>query len=218
MRKIVFILVLLSFVTSSYAVIVTTSVADLWELFPKDTQGENGIQLQYRTGSVYTDLTYFVDYSWETPGTSWNNPKVSKHTGVTGKICSNPSAVTQVGYDRDPLMRVRLDGALDQVRVTGTAAMENTSGSSSATFYVFKGSANYGSPLWSSTLSNLSSVAFDFVVDFTATEELFFAIDAGANDYYDHTAWYDIQLTGVPEPGTVLLFGLGGMLLRKRRA
>lgn len=213
MRKIVFIVVLLSIVTSSYAVVVTTSVSDLWQLFPKDTQGENGILLQYRTGSTYTDLTYFGDYWWATPGTMWNKPEVS--TTVPGKIGAIPSALTQIGYDRDPLMRVSLDGALDQVRVTGTAAMENTG---SATFYVFKGAANYGSPLWSSTLSNQSSIAFDFVVDFTATEELFFAVDAGATDYSDHTAWYDIQLTGVPEPATVCLLGLGGLLLRKRKA
>ncbi|MCD4830577.1 MAG: PEP-CTERM sorting domain-containing protein [Anaerohalosphaeraceae bacterium] len=215
MRKIIFLAVLLSVAVSSYAVVITTSVADLWQLFPKDTQGENGIQLQYRTGSIYTDLTYFDDYSWKTPSTMWNLPYVIKDAAVTGKISAVPSAVTQVGCDRDPLMRVRLDGTLNQVRVTGTAAMEN---SGSVTFYIYKGSASYGSPLWSAILSGVSSTVFDFVVDFTPTEELFFAVDAGSTDYCDHNSWYDIQLTGIPEPATLALFVLGGLLLGRKRS
>jgi hypothetical protein len=179
--------------STAQGVVVSKTTASIYDLFPQNTQGTNGIRLQYRTGgtSTYTDLNYSSDYLWNTTVTSYNLPLVNR-TGTAGIIYANPSAVNNMGYDRDPVIRVGVQGKFNRVHIQGTAGQ--TGGS--VIWYIYKGSTNWGSPLWSSS----SPASFDFEVDCASGEELFFAVNANGNDIDDQSYWQDIKLTGVGFP------------------
>ena len=128
------------------AIEITTDTVALWDLFPQNTQGENGIRLQHRAvGSTdYTDLSYRWDYAWFTLGVPFNVPDI--YRDEVGKILAHPSAVNQCWFDRDSAIQVQLEGALSYVHITGTAIMR-PGGSGSVWFYIYKGADNWDSPL-----------------------------------------------------------------------
>jgi hypothetical protein len=177
--------------STAQGVVVSGTSASIYDLFPRNTQGTNGIRLQYRTGgtSTYTDLNYSSDYLWNTPGTLYNLPLINRSAGTIG---ANPSAVNDVGFNRDPVIRVAVQSKFNRVHIQGTAG--KTGGS--VIWYIYKGSTNWGSPLWSSS----SPASFDFEVDCASGEELFFAVNANGNDLGDYSYWQNITLTAVAFP------------------
>jgi hypothetical protein len=184
-------IVVLLLVASAQAVVVSQTPASLYDLFPQNTQGTNGIRLQYRAGgtSTYTDLSYGGVYTWWTAGAPYNLPFVIR-SGTAGTILAEPSAVAAAGADRDPVIRVLVQGKFNQIRVQGR--VRQTGGI--MTWYIYKGATNWAAPLWESSFA----ADFDFEVSCTSGEELFFAVDAGANDTGDHGQWQDVTLTAMP--------------------
>jgi hypothetical protein len=179
---------------SALAVVVTPTPASLYDLFPKDTQGTNGIRLQYRAEGVstYTDLSYASDYTWNTPANSghYNLPFVIR-SGTAGRIVAEPfDTATQPPLD--PVIRVQVQSSFSRIRVQGTAGQ--TGGS--VNWYIYKGASNWAAPLWQSS----SAASFDFEVDCAPGEELFFAVNAAGFDASDHSYWQDLRLTAVAFP------------------
>jgi hypothetical protein len=205
--------------TQAQAITVGTTPSGIWTLFPKNTQGENGIWLQSRDNgtSLYRTLTYAGDYAWITPGAPWGLPALTR-TGTPGKITADPADENQVGHDRDTVIRVLLEGPISEVRVTGSFGVDSWGGVNS---YIYKGQGNWSQPLWQGGPGQ----GFNFLVPCTSGDEIFFSVDAGANDMNDWARWYDLQVTGtqlIPEPVTMAGLGLGVAALsryvRRRRA
>ncbi|MEK7674817.1 MAG: LamG-like jellyroll fold domain-containing protein [Verrucomicrobiota bacterium] len=170
--------------------LVSGTETRLVDYFPKTSQGEHGIFLQYlRSDGTYENLINTGDYAFTTPGMPWNIPRVEVSDFNSGSIYVNPSAVVQVGAERDAIMRVTLWGDYGRVRVRGHA--EKTGGS--MRFYVYQGAGNYAAPLWQAW----DGGAFDLTVPYLEGDQLFFAVDAGPNDVNDWAFWRDIRFQGL---------------------
>jgi hypothetical protein len=214
MRAFSAVLILLAVATLAIpvqAVTISTTASDIWTLFPKSTQGENGIWLQARDDgtSNYRLLSYSSDYAWVTPGAAWSLPAVTRMG--PGKLSAHPTDQVQVGHDRDTIIRVLLEGSFSEVRVTGRSGVDSSGG---VVFSVFTGAGGWTAPLWQRS----GAGTFDLLIPCTSGTELFFQADAGANDYNDWARWYDLQVVGtkmieppgaVPEPLTMAGLGLG---------
>jgi hypothetical protein len=177
----------------AHGVTIARTPAYLYELFPQNTQGSNGIRLQYRSSgtSSYTDMSYAADYSWNYPNAHYNLPFLIR-SGTAGRILAEPYYVTTTILD--PVMRVQVDSRFSRVRVQGTAG--KTQGLMN--WYIYKGATNWAAPLWQTN----SPSSFDFEVGCAPGEELFFAINAGTSDASDHSYWQDLCLTAVAFPIT----------------
>ncbi len=205
--------------TAAQAITVSTAPSDIWTLFPRDTQGENGIWLQSRDGntSTYRMLDHPGAYAWTTTGARWGLPAITR-TDTVGKITAEPAAVNQVGHWRDTAIRVSLEGAMSEVRVTGSTGCDS---GGDVYFYIYQGEDNWDEPLWQGGRDQ----AFNFLVPCTSGDELFFSVYAGTYDANDWARWYNLQVTGtqmIPEPVTLAGAGLGIAALagyvRRRRA
>ena len=176
--------------------LIQTSETKMTDFFPKSAQGENGIYLQSRDeNSTYYNLDYFGDYTFKTTGTPWNLPLVMIGDKANEIIKADPSALNQVGFERDSVIRTTLNGDFGWVRVTGSTQMD-TKGS--ARFYIYKGEDGYSSPLWEAT-PGVTPVSFDLIIPYTEGDELFFSVDAGANDIDDWAIWKNIHFA--PQSG-----------------
>jgi hypothetical protein len=209
---------LLGLAHASAAVQITTNPISLVDtVFPKTVQGSNGVFLQARPGgtsynsgsSGYVDLTHLSDTHWGTVGAPWNLPSVLKTDATT--IHAHPSAVSQVGHDYDPVIRLDLGGDLGELRLTGSAA---TASWGDVTYYIYLGADGWQSPLW---VSN-GGGSFDLTLRFAAGDSLYLATDARGADHNDWAEWHSVSLVGTgdpigraPEPTTLglLLAGLG---------
>jgi len=212
---------LLTFVicASVQAQIVQTSQTRLVDFFPRTQQGENGIYLQSRgPAGEYYDLTNVADYGFLTIGTQWNLPDLGVVSFDNGEISAHPAHTLAVGVDRDPVMRVTLNGNFGSVRITGNAYTANVG---EVRYYIYKGENGYNTPIWQS----MGAGSFDFVLSYIAGEQIFFATDAGSSDGGDWARWTDIRFQGqvpevVPEPSSALVLGssLFGLIpvLRRR--
>ena len=165
------------------------SVFDVYANFPRTTNGENGIFLQYLSAGAYISLPYVQDYQFGIMSTD-GRFLVPHVTRGSTNIYAHPSAVIQCGREADTVIRVTIPGSGGQVRVTGIAGVDL----GSINFYIYKGADQYSSPLW----SGYNGGAFDFSVSYSSGDQLFFAVDAGSNDINDWSWWRDIQLTWIP--------------------
>lgn len=200
-------------VTSAWSGVVQPTETRLYDLFPRQNQGENGIYLQYRSANgSYTNLVNLGDYIFGTIGTLWNLPNAVRPGHYPESIHAHPTAVTQCGYDRDPVIRVVLNGNYGLVKVTGSA---QTASWGDVRYYIYKGAQNYNQPIW----QQWNSGSFDLLVAYTEGEELFFATDSGSTDYNDHADWCSVRFQAVPEPATLAFIGTGiGWLILRRRS
>jgi len=208
------VLVLAWAAVSAQAGVVQPVETALYDLFPKQQQGENGIYLQYLSpDGSYTDLVCIGDYVFGTPGTPWNLPAVYRSPYYSESLLAHPTAVTQCGADRDPVIRVTLDGGYGSVRVTGSA---QTASWGDVRYYIYKGAANYSQPIWNAQ----GGGSFDLSIGYSDGEELFFATDACGADYNDWANWCSVRFQAVPEPSSFAALGasLCAVLVRRRRS
>ncbi|MDW7981008.1 MAG: hypothetical protein RMH97_10615, partial [Verrucomicrobiales bacterium] len=182
-----------------HAVVFTATPQRLYDLFPRNTQGENGIRLQGRAGNTYSDLQYTSDYAWKCPGQNCALPFIAR-LGISGQIAVLPYAQPGVGTNHG-VIRVSNDGGPTRIRIQGSAF--KTSGS--VAWYIYKGATNWNAPLWQST----NDASFDLTVALEPGAEIFFAVDP----LYDHTNdianWQDISFTAemlVPTSGSAALW------------
>jgi hypothetical protein len=202
------------------AATITTTPTDLYDIFPQTTQGENGVYAMHRdvaTG-VYTDLAYASDYNWNTPDGAvyWYIPILSR-AATAGKIGALPAGIGYSGVDRDVVMRVVLEGALPQVRITGSFGTDYWP---NMTFYIYKGLGGWTTPLWAAQCPDNPQVGtFDLTIPFQSGDEIFFAVNGQGSSRHRDGFWQDVRLTGLPEPATLGLLAVGGagLLLRLRR-
>lgn len=192
--------------TAAQAITVSTAPSDVWTLFPKDAQGENGIWLQSRDGgtSTYRTLSHAGDYAWNTTGAAWGLPAITR-TATAGKITADPAAFNQVGHYRDTAIRVLLEGPIGEVQVTGSTGCDSWG---DVYFYIYMGEDNWDDPLWQGGRNQ----AFNLLVPCTSGDEIFFSVYAGAADMNDWARWYNLTVTGtqiIPEPVTLAGIGLG---------
>ena len=190
------ILISTSIFTSIYAIKKVTATGNAFDAngvfdvranLPKNTNGENGVNLQYLSNGVYQDLQYYVDYafSFQFPNSPFRIPVISGYFpyGVsnpplsTDTITAHPSAIVQCQGEADPVIRVTVPGDGGEVRVTGTAGVQM----GSVRFYIYKGADQYNSPIWSAN----NGGSFDFIVEYKAGDQIFFVDDADANDVND---------------------------------
>ncbi|MCX7858435.1 MAG: hypothetical protein N2513_10775, partial [Deltaproteobacteria bacterium] len=56
--------------------LVSAATLNLWDLFPKSKQGENGIYLKAydSQNNIFRNLDYIKDYVFGTPGQPWSIP------------------------------------------------------------------------------------------------------------------------------------------------
>jgi len=178
--------------SAAHAVIVTNTPSQICYLIPTNIQGSNGIRLQYRAvgTSDYTDLTSFGGVSdlWGTPGTAYNIPSVGLVS--PGKWRVHPSAVTFAGFDRDTLIRVKIEGSVTSIKIEGGFGSDS---SLNCWFYIYKGAGNWASPLWSSDPGG----TFSFTTSCQDGDELFFATNAKGNDNNDWAFYQDVTITGL---------------------
>ncbi|NWG31716.1 MAG: PEP-CTERM sorting domain-containing protein [Rhodocyclaceae bacterium] len=200
------------------AITVSTTPFDLnASLFPMTTQGQNGINLQWRAGgtgitdgsATYTDLTRIDDYTWGSPGMPWNLPAIA--LWQNNAIFAHPTSTRNVGLEADPVIRILLGGSGGNLKITGSTGM---SGSQDYDYYIYKGANGFASPLWSGGADS----SFDLTFAFSDGDELFLATNARSGDTDDWATWLNVKLTGVslnnngggttvPEPGSLALLG-----------
>jgi hypothetical protein len=200
-------------ITSAWSGVVQPTQTSLYDLFPKQNQGENGIYLQYLSPNEgYVNLTNSGDYGFVTLGTPWNIPLIVRPGHFANSIHAHPSAYTQCGADRDAVIRIILDGGYGAVRLTGSA---QTASDGEVRYYIYKGAENYSQPIW----EQWNSGSFDLTLEYNDGDELFLAVDAGNHDINDWANWVDVRFQAVPEPTTLTFIGtgLGWLVLRIRR-
>jgi hypothetical protein len=119
--------------------------------------------------------------------------KTSGYNGYLPRgINAQPSAVNQLGYDRDTIIRVTIPGSGEVVQVNGSAGEDD----GHVRFYIFKDESEYDNPLWSAWDGGI----FNLTIPYSAGDQLFFATDAGDDDINDWAYWSEIELlkfTGV---------------------
>jgi hypothetical protein len=158
----------------------------VYDLFPRDTQGTNGIRLQYRSpgSSTYGDMSLVGDFSWGTPGHTYNFPTLIRE-GTAGQILAQPRGWIDF---LDSALRVQVDAACARIRVQGAATYE-----ADASYFIYKGATNWATPLWASS----GGTGFDFEVVCEAGDELFFVVST-SDERGISTRWQNITLTGIP--------------------
>ena len=179
--------------TAATPPLIQLTETKLADYFPQTTQGENGIRLQYiNEGGDYVDMQNSGNYAFNVPGyNEWNLPLICVIDALTNDVHAHPTAVNQCGLEADDVIRVTLTGSYGTVCVFGRAWNANFG---SCRFYIYKGAANRGVPLWEATLE-LASQTFCLYVPYTEGEDLFFVTDSGDEDEDDHAHW-DIRFQG----------------------
>jgi hypothetical protein len=218
-------LLFLSVVQSAWALDVTNPVS-LGSVFPKTTQGENGIWMQGRLvgTSTYTDLINVGDYNWKLypNDTTWPG---APHIYNSNIIRAIPSFAhlwngNETGDpNMDAIVRVQIEGNVSAVVLYGSTSPE----ASNYWTYIYKGADNWSNPIWTSSyewqLINLE-------IPVSAGDELFIGThrsDFNSCNFGGQDPGWGLTLTGivVPEPGTLslltaALLGIGTISFMRR--
>ena len=174
--------------------LVQATPVELWDVFPRNTQGDNGIYLQRRDAgtSNYVDLVNTKDFQWTTPDVEFGVPAVFRDPAPL--IFAHPAAVNGTGFDRDAVMSVQLDGGtFPAVHITGNTT---TGAAKTVGFYIYMGADNWNAPLFESGPGQ----SIDLTIPYTPGDRLYFATKAIGTDVNAWAKWDNVQITGVPEP------------------
>ncbi|MEZ6235286.1 MAG: GC-type dockerin domain-anchored protein [Phycisphaerales bacterium] len=165
----------------------------LYDSFPTGGQGMNGVRCQSRdlVTNMYIDLTGSATV-YNTPGAPFGVPSVFL-IGPRLVMC-HPSAILQGMSRRDAVYRVRLDGCgFASVRIEATTG-RNPQFTPTVTWYVYVGETNWASPLFTSSQLN---TPIDLTIPFFDGMEVFFATNAGVNDFNDNAGFMEPRVTGM---------------------
>ena len=174
--------------------LIQSTQTQLFDFFPKTVNGQNGINLQYRSvDGSYTNLTNNGDFSFVTIGTSYNIPSIMLHSPNDIFIHPSTGSSTGSGDDLDPVICVTLNGDFGKVHVSGQVYTDGSTISDGIRYYIYKGANNYDSPIWETSNNNGS---IDLTVPYVNGEKLYFAADAGPTDYRDWGYFKNISFQG----------------------
>jgi PKD repeat protein len=203
MNKLINITLICFFTLCMYCILIlpcvnaqSTQVFDVRANFPHVASGENGVYVQILSNGGYSDLPNVADSYFEIWDNGFPVPQIAGYTYYSSTpspntILAHPSAITQCGLEADAIIRVTIPGIGGQVRVTGNGGMES---GGSVRFYIYKGADQYNNPIWEAW----NGGSFDFTIPYTSGEQIFFATDAGPDDYSDWAEWTDLILTIEP--------------------
>lgn len=167
--------------------IIQGNMTRLIDFAPKTINGENGVYylLKYTDGN-YSELPYLSDYTFGVPNTSIPGiPGIRYVNSETETIYAHPGAIYGMGIEADIVIAVTLNESYKDLHLTGDAGKDN----GHMRFYIYKGENNFNTPLWESW----DSGHFDLTIPYSEGEKLYFAVDAGDDDYYDWSYWNDIH-------------------------
>jgi serine/threonine protein kinase len=190
-------------ILSLFSAHVCADTLVLFDKMPKYSNGENSILLQSRTGNTYTDLSYISksgDYWFGTIGTYKWKPKITRGIQPNNQpydklaIYAWPSGVVQTGYKADTIIRVTIPGNGKFVKISGQAALDGQSTTSHYRFYIYKGADQYKNPLWESVGVGGTGGYFNFNVNYSATDQIFFAVEALDSDDELGPKWKSVVL------------------------
>ena len=199
LMQILFIAGLLSLFSSH----VCADTFTLFDKMPKNSNGENSVLLQSRNGNTYTDLSYISksgDYWFGTVGTYKYKPKITRGIQPNNQpydklaIYAFPSAVIQTGVKADTVIRVTIPGNGHFVKISGQAALDGQSTTSHYRFYIYKGADQYKNPLWESVGVGGTGGNFNFNVNYSANDQIFFAVEALDSDDELGPKWKSVVL------------------------
>jgi len=235
MKRYIFPIAVLIFLVFSLVIQTTNAASDiiLVEKFPKWNSGENGIYLQYRTGSTYTNLKS-VDSSWFTYPTSSKNPlEIMKlqpmiSLGIVERKTPPPSLSQQTVQQTPDINRLpprenlnqifvrpaaKINSGYDAVpviRITppidkGMAVITGITGVDHGTvrFSIYHKQDRFNSPDWTSD----NNANFALNISFDKDEDIFLAVDALNDDIEDLGYWKEVHFEFSPEtmgPDTTL--------------
>ncbi|MBI2833262.1 MAG: hypothetical protein HYX76_02415 [Acidobacteria bacterium] len=157
----------------------------LVDFFPKTTNGENGIFLQYRAADgSYANLPNARDYEFRIPRLNqWDLPAILVNDFVYNDVFAHPTALNQCNIEADAVIRVSLNADFGVVEVSGRAWVGSEA---IVRHYIYKGAGNYNAPIWQTWSPD---ERFGLVIPYAAGEELFFATDSGDDDINDWAHW-----------------------------
>jgi hypothetical protein len=183
---------------------------NLWDIFPKTTQGENGISIYGRNLSTSADRELRNDgnYRFDTDANYWI-PLAYRSSEDTSSIIMHPSNAEDIvlAYKPSETNTYTISGAFNPVTGSNIEA------------YIYKNSES----LWSQILN--SKGTFNLEDIYLSTDDtLYFGVSAYNGDVNDTTVFSasltdDRNPVATPEPASILLLsiGIGGLALMKFR-
>ncbi len=104
---------------------INGTIFDIFEKFPRNSQGENGIYLQYLENGVYTNLPNFADYHFAIFTGTWWVPSIADAYKLGGGypgyppqgINAHPTAINQVGLEADTIIRITVPAKVELSRL-----------------------------------------------------------------------------------------------------
>ncbi len=180
----------------------------LVDYFPKDVNGENGIYLQSRdlSDNQYRELSYRSDYNFYTPEErAWGTPDIyPRKSDNPPTIQAHPAGKSGMGFDRDAIIQVRLNGNYEMVTVKGSVLNTSWGG---VNFYIYKGENGYSDPIWKSSrsINNNETESFELTIPYQDGDELYFATNSEGSGFNDWARWVNVSFEVAEEISTITI-------------
>lgn len=180
------------------------ATVNLWDIFPKSQQGENGVNLVAydMVNNQFRYLTYISDYSFGTPGNPWNIPYISR--GNEPWIVTHPLGWELGGQEQTFLLCSSPYGPVYIDKIEGTVDPWD---GGDVTFMIVGSNLSGPSQTLYQTHVQSSTVPFS-IGPFSQTFQ-FLSFHVSPNGYSSNdTTYYQATITfrPVPIPSTFLLF------------
>ena len=185
---------------------------NLWDIFPKTTQGENGVFLYgYNPSSqTYRQLNNGGDYFFYTPNQNWAIPQIVRSSVDESWMTLHPAGQNGTVYGVEDIVLAYNVSEANTYTVSGDFQQY---GGGSVGAYIYRNETL----LWSQGLPGGAQASFDLEnITLNANDRLFFGVSSAGDDVNDSSG-FRATIVAVPEPASILLFGLGGAGLAFRR-